>query len=164
MPILDVTITDEHGVLTYGATVDDVKPWLPHRRWTPGTKPDLDDVAKFIESQASVLEVDVAALVTVPYPFAITQLQADRLVSLARRAVVIGAAAQTDAAGNPERARPNDASSYSSWLLARYQEAIDKLAEYTAGLEAGQDPVGVDVESEPAWSFPDPVGWALRGI
>lgn len=164
MPILDVdVITNDANELTFGATVDDVKPWLPYRRWTPGTKPDLGDVAKFIVSQASVLDIDVDGLLLADPPV-ITTHQGELLVALAKRAVVIGAAAQTDAAGAPERARPNDASSYSTWLLARYQEAVDKVEAYVLGLATGDPVVGPDVDAEPAWSFPDPVGWAARGI
>lgn len=144
-------------LLPFGSTVDDVKALLPHRRWTPGTKPDVGDVERFLVSAGSILNV---ALVPPPAdPNA-----AERLARLARRAVVYGAAAQAEAAATPERARPNDESSYAAWLQARYLEAVDAAETFYDDLAAGDIPGSGDLDAEPAWSFPEPAGWAARGI
>lgn len=146
-------------LIPYGATVDDVKALLPNRRWTAGTKPDIGDVSRFLQSAGSVLNVS-----TTPPPA--DPAKAARLTRLARRAVVLGAAAQAEAAGAPERANPNDASSYASWLQARYLEAVEAVEGYYLELvdEVGGIVEAGDVDADPAWFFPDPVGWAARGI
>lgn len=143
--------------LGYGATVREVKALLPHRRWTVGSKPDENDVSEFIASVAASLNVTVDPAPADPGI-------ADRLRRLARRAVVLGAAAHAEAAGNPERARPNETSSYAEWLLERYQEAVDKAEAFAAEVEAGDIPGGGDVDADPAWAFPDPANFAARGI
>lgn len=144
--------------IPYGATVDDVKALLPHRRWTAGTKPDMVDVERFIVSVASILDLHVDDL-----PARLLPAVGDRLVALARRAVVLGAAAHAEAAGTPERANPNSTSSYAEWLMERYLEAVAAAESFAADLAGGETPGSVD-EPEPAWSFPDPANFALRGL
>lgn len=140
----------------YGATVEAVKALLPNRRWTPGTKPDSDDLAGFMVSVAGVLDLDVDAIAD--------DGRRERLTALARRAVVYGAAAQAEAEGGAERARPNEPTSYAAWLQARYQEAVEAAEGFYLSLVEGDVPGVGDVDADPAWSFPDPVGWAARGI
>lgn len=143
--------------LPFGADFADVQALLPHRRWQPGIKPDQADVERMMGSVAAVLNVEIEPPPTDP-------AKAARLTALAARAVVLGAAAQAEAAANPERANPNDASSYAQWLEDRYQEAVDAAEGYYTELQAA-DELGVEgVAIEPAWAFPDPVGWAARGI
>lgn len=145
--------------LPFGATFDRVKNLLPHRRWTPGTKPDLVDVEGFVRSEADQLNVSVD-------PPPADAGKAARLTALARRAVEYGAAAAAEAAAHPERANPTDASGYAQWLHARYLEAVERAEAYYLELTAddGAIPGAGDVDADPAWSFPDPVGWAARGI
>lgn len=142
--------------VTYGATPADVKALLPHRRWTAGTKPDEADVARYLTSIASTLNISA--------PLPVDPDVRRRLEALCRRAVVLGAAAEAEAAANPERARPNETSSYATWLLERYQEAVEKAEVYAEEIAAGNVPGIGDVDADPAWSFPDPASFALRGI
>lgn len=145
-------------LIPFGATVADVKALLPHRRWTPDSKPTVDDVERFLVSHASVLNVRLDPPPADPD-------KAARLTRLARRAIVLGAAAQADAAAGPERARPNSPSSYAEWLQARYSEAVDAAEAYFVELTGeGDIPAGGDPDADPAWAFPDPANWALRGI
>lgn len=144
----------------YGATFDDVTPLLPHRRWTPGTKPDQGDVEQFLTSVGEGLGIIVD-----PAPPGASPEVVLRLTALAKRATVLGAASHAEAAGTPERARPNETSSYAEWLWDRYLEAVELAQGFYADVLTGEVVVGAgDVDAEPAWAFPDPVGWAARGI
>lgn len=143
----------------FGSTFDDVKPLLPHRRWTVGTKPDQADVEAFLESVGAALNLEVD-----PGPVGATAATLARLTALAKRATVLGAAAHAEAAASPERARPNETSSYAEWLWDRYLEAVDIAEAFYLKVVAGDVDAAGDIAAEPAWSFPDPVNWALRGI
>jgi hypothetical protein len=142
----------------FGSTFEDVRALLPHRRFAAGSKPDQADVEGYLESVGAVLDVNLE-------PAPADPVKAARLTALSKRAVVYGAAAQAEAAAAPERANPNDASSYAQWLLGRYQEAVADAEGYYAELRAIDEP-GVEEATSvaPAWSFPEPVGWADRGI
>lgn len=143
----------------YGASLDEVKALLPHRRNWLDARPTEDDVLTFLTLMGGHVGAAVGDIPVLPADVA------GRLSTLARRAVVLAVAAQTEAAGTPERANPNDASSYANWLQARADEALVLAVEFAAGLVSGDGPPGAELEvSEPAWSFPDPVGWAARGI
>lgn len=147
----------------YGAVRLDVQGLLPHRAWTADSPPTLEQVDGFLTSVAGAVDARIG-----PLPEPNNDLEAGRLArltGLARRAVILGAAAHAEAAGAPERARPNDASSYATWLWDRYKEALEAAGIFADTLAPGDDPAGVDpVDAEPGWSFPEPVGWAARGL
>lgn len=159
MPILNITPSgDAEDEPNYGATFEDVKAFLPHRRWNADVRPNQADVDVYIASVAGTLGVGIRPLPTDPD-------KAERLLALCHRAVVIGAAAHCEAAGAPERARPNDTSSYAEWLWRQYEEAADLARAYAAENAPSGNPEGDDPTiGEPAWHFPRPEQLARRGI
>lgn len=158
MPVIDLEVLDDAGTLTYGATFELVKGLLPHRRWSADSKPTKDDVEGYIASVSAVLGISVD-------PLPADEGVAGRLVALARRAVVLGAAAHAEAAAAPERAKPNDVSSYATWLWARYEEALAEAKAFAEDVTPGDLPPGVvDLDADPAWYFPEPAAFAARGI
>lgn len=153
----------------YGATFADVKVYVPGRRWTAESPPTQGDVEAMVTSIAAQVEARIGPLEAVPDVLIADAVDGStvrgRLTGLAKRAVVLGAAAHAEAAAHPERARPNDTSTYAAWLWARFLEAFDEAGTYADDVAPGELPAGVEPGVvEPAWSFPDPVGWADRGI
>lgn len=155
----EVVLPGAVATVAYGTTLEDVKALVPGRRWTAESRPSLADVERFIESMAD----DVAGAIG---PLPVDPDRATRLTGLAKRAVVLGAASHAEAAAHTERANPNDASSYAQWLWDRFLEARAIAVDYAElALEGGEEPAGVEpILAEPAWSFPEPVDWAARGI
>lgn len=141
----------------YGAVFADVKALLPWRRFTAESKPTQTDVELYITSVASVLGIEVE-------PITDDEAKAARLTALCRRAVALGAASHAEAAAMPEKARPNDVSSYASWLWERYEEALAEITAYVEELNPGGTTEPGVATGDPAWNFPTPVGWAARGI
>lgn len=159
MPILNYQQASEgEDDATYGATFADVKAFLPHRRWASDVKPGEAEVAVYLASVAGTLGIRIR-------PLPVDVDKASRLLALVHRAVVIGAAAHCEAASAPERARPNDVSSYAEWLWRQYEESAEEARCYAAEVAPSGNPEGVDPNiNEPAWSFPLPANLAQRGI
>lgn len=159
MPVLNFEQVEAgNDTSSYGVTFEDVKAYLPHRRWNAEVRPGRPEVDVYIDSWSSMLGVLVR-----PLPVAVDL--ANRLLALCHRAVLLGAASDCEAAGAPERAKPNDASSYAEWLRRQAQLSVDECRAFADAIAPGDQPAGIDPKvKEPAWSFPDPVGWANRGM
>lgn len=151
MPILNFQTAGGNDDDTYGVNFEDVRRYLPHRRWSPDSvRPNQADVEFYITEVSSILGVAIRPLPGV-------EDQANRLLALAHRAVALGAAAHAEAAGMPERAKPNETSSYATWLWECWEEAMSQARAFADAIAPGEDPAGTDPQAlEPAWSFPPP--------
>lgn len=146
-----------------------VKALLPHRSWrvagqgdaTTTDRPTVDEVATILESMTDATTVIVGDLDR------FTAADQERILDQAERAAALGAASHADAAASPQRARPNDTSSYADWLWQRHQQALEALTTLVDELLPGEGTSGpgtATADTEPAWHMADPVGWADRGI
>lgn len=138
----------------YGATVDDVRALLPHRRIDHTSKPSAEQVEGFLAFTASEVATRVTLLTLAGA--STTVIAAAELMG--KGLTALGAAAMAEDAGHPEQTG-RGASSYGGVLWERYTGRLDGLADLLdidedAGGGGGDGPGGV--AAAPAYSFPDP--------
>lgn len=144
----------------YGATYTGVRALLPYQ--FPDAEPSAEDLARVdpeLEGAAARLFAAVGSLAGLPVDV-LPELGlsvADFAAQLAKRAVEVDAASVLDASTGPERARPNDTTSYAQWLVELYKSLVAQLValvdRYGPGDGVPVEGASVDI-GEPAWSFP----------
>lgn len=139
----------------YGATVAGVAGRLPDREFTTTSKPTAAQVDVFVTEISNRVAARIGAIDTITDATRLAQITA-----AAQGLVHLGAASLAEAAGAPEQADANAATSYAQWLWELYQSGLDELAASTAGLippDTEDDPT-VQAGS-PVWSFPNTPGY-----
>lgn len=115
---------------TFGTSLADVEARLPLRpNFGPSTRPSSVEAARMIADRAGMVAARLATVVVLDDLEPAWQVH---LSTAARGVVAMGAAADAEAAAHPERANPNDASTYAQWLLAQWKAGLDALLELAA--------------------------------
>lgn len=143
----------------FDATLEGVQGLLPHRAIDPESEPNKAQVEAWVAEGAARVFARVGSLTVLPdEPIEDLAGLSIRYHArqVARHAAELYAASMTEASGGPELARPNDTTSYATWLLEQYEASVQELIllidRHAPGegvpAEAG---VGTQV---PAYSFP----------
>lgn len=139
----------------YGAELVDVEAHLPHRPpFGPASKPTESQADRFLEQEAAGVAAEVGPLdeARIADP-----ADLERVRTLAKAVVVLGAASTAEAAAHPERTTPNDATSYAQWLRERADAKLARLVELVDALTPGLDPAAGAAAAVPAFHFPPPL-------
>lgn len=156
----------------YGAGIAGVQALLPHRTIDADSEPSLAQVTTWVEEGSGRVFARVGSLTVLPDD-PVAELGdvslRDWAAVIAKHASELYAAGMAEASGMPELARPNDVTSYATWLTDQYESAVQELIELidrnAAGdgvpPEAGSDAVlgGQPAYSFPAVTFPDDMGF-----
>lgn len=118
----------------YGADLDGVQALIPN--YSIGdANPSVEDVERFIDNMAAEVSLQIGAFESV-----ITDSSLNgRINAMAKVVVETGAAAMTEDAAYPTRARPND-TSYGSVLWGRYKDLMALLLKLVGDATPGDDP------------------------
>lgn len=139
----------------FGATIEGVAGRLPDRTFTDLTRPTEAQVGRFIIEIAARVSARIGAVETVA--------DAGRkaaLLTAAQGLVHLGAASMAEAAGAPEQADANAATSYAQWLHERFKEGLDELAATAKGLVPPDVPDDPSIGAgSPVWSFPNTLAY-----
>lgn len=147
----DTDATD--GGPYFGATIDGVTDKLPDRQFTDVTKPTEGAVGRFIMEIAERVSARIGAVDTIT-----DTARRASVLGAARSLVHLGAASWAEAAGSPEEAEADNASTYASWLWAKFQEGLNELATTARGLIPPDTPDDPSIAAgSPVWSFPNTV-------
>lgn len=141
----------------YNARLDGVKALLPHREFADDTKPNTTEATLEVEAGARRVFARVGSLAGLSTDV-IEELGVslrDVATGAAAHAAELYAAGMIEGAGLPELARPNDTSSYATWLLEQYEQAVAELIELIDRNTTGEGvPTEAVATSLPAYSFP----------
>lgn len=144
----------------YGATVEDVRALLPHRRIDATTRPSAEQVEGFL----AFTTAEVGARIDVLTIAGASPAVIARAEGAARGYVAMGAAAMAEDAGHPEQAG-RGASSYGGVLWERYTERLEGIVGFLDLDEGDAGGPGVGSSSDlPAHSFPEPRMRATTGF
>jgi hypothetical protein len=139
---------------TFGATVDDVKAYLPHLELGEEVseegaerQPSEADVERFLERAGAWVAQRTGAIDPETH---------ENAYAMAATLTVIGAASWTDAAAFPERAQVSD-TSYAGTLWAQFLKGLDELLESLGiGTEGGASGAAGPKDLPDAY-FPPPI-------
>lgn len=149
----DTAATD--GGPYFGATIDGVSGHLPDRVFSNASRPTEADVGRFIMEIAARVSARIGAVDTITD----TSRRA-AILSAARGLVHLGVASWAEAAGMPEEAEADNASTYSTWLWHRYTEGLDELAASAYRLIPPDVPDDPTIAAgSPVWSFPNTMAY-----
>lgn len=151
----DTAATD--GGPYFGATIDGVKDKLPDRTFTDTTKPTEAAVGRFIIEISGRVSARLGAIDTIS-----DDARRASVLEAARSLVHLGAASWAEAAGAPEEAEADNASTYATWLWTRFSEGLDELTQTAYNL-VPPDPVDnpETAAGSPVWSFPNTPAYGM---
>lgn len=141
----------------YGATVAGVQARLPDRTIDGSSKPNTTQVDGFLTEIANRVAARIGAIDTI-----LDVTRKAQITAAAQGLVHLGAASLTEAAGAPEQADANAATSYAQWLWERFESGLDDLAATAHGLippDTVDDPTLS--AGSPVWSFPNTPAYGL---
>lgn len=144
----------------YGATVEDVRALLPHRRIDATTRPSAEQVEGFLAFTTAEVGARIDVLVAAGASAGVIA----RAEGVARGLVAMGAASMAEDAGHPEQTG-RGASSYGQVLWDRYTARLEGIVEFLDLDVADDGGPGLGSSSDlPASSFPEPRMRATTGF